>query len=224
MSFNVISVIMPCRDGAAYLREAIGGIRSQRAETEIIVVDDGSTDGSGRIAAELGCRVIRKEKSEGQVRAKNDALEVATGQYVMFHDCDDVMLPGALDRLLAELEDDPAVMAVEAKVQDFISPEIPAAEAARIRGRAEPFWGLFTGAILMRRSVWRQLGRFDADVHTGEIIEWRNKMSDSGFEIRKLDFVSCRRRLHRSNFGRVRQKTEFVDYAAVLRARLVSRR
>lgn len=218
------SIIIPCRNGSTYLKEAVDAIRAQNMPVEIVLVDDGSTDGSGQLAAELGCRVIRKETSEGQVKAKNDALKVITGDLVMFHDCDDVMLPGALARLAAELETDASLMAVEAKVEDFVSPEIPADEAAKIKGKDAPYWGLFTGAILMRSSVWKTLGELNPALHTGEIIEWQGKMAAHGFAIRKLDFVSCRRRIHRSNFGRTNQKTEYNDYAAVLRARMLARR
>lgn len=220
----MVSVIIPCRNGAAYLAEAIAGIRAQNVPVEIVLIDDGSTDGSGRIAAEQGCRVIRKEKSEGPVKAKNDALKVISGEDVMFHDCDDVMEPGALARMLAELESDPDVMAVMAKVRDFASPDLSAEERGGFQVKATPYHGLFTGSVLMRRRVWDVLGGFDESVTAGEIIDWQNRMQTHGFAIRKLDFASCRRRIHASNFGRTQQKTEFRDYSKLLRAKLLAAR
>ena len=220
----MVSIIIPCRNGSAYLAEAIAGIQAQNVPVEIVLVDDGSTDDSGRIAAELGCRVIRKEKSEGQVKAKNDALKVITGEYVMFHDCDDVMQLGALARLVAALEEDASIMAVEAKVEDFVSPELPPETGRRIKGKDAPYWGLFTGAVLMRTAIWKIIGEFNPALHTGEIIEWQGKMDAHALAIRKLDFVACRRRIHQSNFGRTSQKTEYGDYASVLRAKLLAAR
>ena len=220
----MVSVIIPCRDGAAYLGEAIAGILAQDVLVEVVLVDDGSTDDSGRIAVELGCRVIRKEKSEGQVKAKNDALKAISGEYVMFHDCDDVMEPGALARMLAELESDSDLTAVMAKVQDFASPDLSAKERAGVQVRDVPYHGLFTGAVLMRRRIWDVLGGFDESVTAGEIIDWQNRMQAHGFAIRKLDFTSSRRRIHASNFGRTQQKTEFRDYSKLLRARLLAAR
>lgn len=220
----MVSVIIPCRNGAAYLAEAIAGIRTQNVPVEIVLVDDGSTDDSGRIAAEQGCRVIRKEKSEGPVKAKNDALKVISGEDVMFHDCDDVMEPGALARMLAELESDPDVMAVMAKVRDFASPDLSAEERGGFQVKATPYHGLFTGSVLMRRRVWDVLGGFDESVTAGEIIDWQSRMQAHRFAIRKLDFVSCRRRIHRSNFGRTQLGVEYRDYSKLLRAKLLTAR
>ena len=220
----MVSVIIPCRNGAAYLAEAIAGIRAQNVPVEIVLIDDGSTDGSGRIAAEQGCRVIRKEKSEGPVKAKNDALKVISGEDVMFHDCDDVMEPGALARMLAELESDPDVMAVMAKVRDFASPDLSAEERGGFQVKATPYHGLFTGSVLMRRRVWDVLGGFDESVTAGEIIDWQNRMQTHGFAIRKLDFASCRRRIHRSNFGRTQRGVEYADYSKLLRVKLLAAR
>lgn len=220
----MVSVIIPCRNGAEYLAEAIAGIRAQNVPVEIVLVDDGSTDGSGRLAAEQGCRVIRKEQSEGPVKAKNDALKVISGEDVMFHDCDDVMEPGALARMLAELESDPDVMAVMAKVRDFASPDLSAEERGGFQVKATPYHGLFTGSVLMRRRVWDVLGGFDESVTAGEIIDWQRRMQAHRFAIRKLDFVSCRRRIHRSNFGRTQRGVEYRDYSKLLRAKLLAAR
>ena len=57
-------------------------------------------------------------------------------------------------------------------------------------------------------------------MHAGEIIEWQSKMDSNGLKIKKIDFVSTKRRVHSTNFGKTNQKTEFKNYAAILRAKL----
>ena len=215
---DLISVIIPVKNGANYIKEAIEGILSQKMNTEIIVVNDCSEDNTSEIAKSLGCKVLFHDTPKGQVAGKNTALNVAEGKYILFHDHDDVMLEGALKRLYDEFE--PEIMAVEAKVKDWFSPDLSEEERAKTLINPEPYWGLFTGAILIRKVVFGKIGLFNETVKTGEIIDWQSRMDSNGLKIKKIDFVSTKRRVHSTNFGKTNQKTEFKDYAAILRAKL----
>lgn len=217
---NLISVIIPCRNGTNYLKLALDAIYKQNVNTEIIVVDDGSTDDTSEIASASDCIVIRKEISQGPVKAKNAALKIAKGKYIMFHDHDDVMEPGALCKLYKELETNQDISAVMAKVRDFYSPDLSEEEKTRTLIKKEPYYGLFTGAVLIRKSVFEKIGLFNESVTAGEIIDWQSKMCANHLKIKKLDFVATNRRIHSSNFGKTQQKTEYKDYARALRERL----
>ena len=214
---DLISVIIPCKNGENYLKEALEGIRRQNMSIEIIVVDDGSTDRTADIAQSYGCKVIRQSVSEGQVVAKNKGLESSQGQYVMFHDHDDVMRENALATLYNALISDNEHFGVMGKVKDFISPD---AQDKNTPIQSEPYWGLFTGAVLLKKEVFTKVGLFSESLHTGEIIELTKKMDDAGLKIKKIDFITTDRRVHDTNFGKTNKNTEFKDYASVLRARL----
>lgn len=121
---TLISVIIPCYNGVNYLAEAVAGIRRQNMKVEIIVVDDGSTDNTAELAGNLGCRVIRHETKHGPAAGKNTGLKMAEGNYILFHDHDDVLNEGALQCLYREIEEDNALQIVEAGLVDFISPEL----------------------------------------------------------------------------------------------------
>lgn len=215
---DLISVIIPVKNGSNYINQAIEGILKQNMNVEIIVVDDCSTDNTVEIAEGYGCKIVRHEASKGQVAGKNSGLKVAKGKYILFHDHDDIMQNGALKKLYEEFE--PDVMAVEAKVQDWYSPDLSEKERKNIHIKPEPYWGLFTGAILIKKEVFDTIGEFNESVHTGEIIEWQSKMDLNGFKIKKIDFVSTKRRVHSTNFGKTNKQTEFKNYAAILRAKL----
>ncbi len=216
---KLVSVIIPVKNGSNYLREALESLQGQEdVPLQIIVVDDGSTDDTPAIASSYGCEVVSHPVCKGQVAAKNTGLANAKGEYVMFMDHDDVMRPGALKVLCEALEADPGISAVQAMVKDFISPEIGSLPGTV--ARPEPYYGLFTGAILIRRSVFEAIGPFSESRNTGEIIEWASKMEAKGFTIKKLAIVSTDRRLHNSNFGKTNKGTEFKDYASILRERL----
>ena len=220
MHNNLISIIIPVKNGSNYLKEAIDGINKQNMNVEIIVVDDGSTDNTFELAKSLGCKIIRNAKSEGPVKAKNKAIIASNGNYIMFHDHDDVVNPDSLRVMFEELQADETLSAVMCKVKDFVSPEIPEEEKQKTVVKPEPYYGLFTGAILMRREIFDKIGLFDESVTAGEIIDWQTKMDKHNLKIKKLDLVSTNRRLHTSNFGKTGQKKEFKDYASLLRSKL----
>ncbi|MCD8039097.1 MAG: glycosyltransferase [Lachnospiraceae bacterium] len=105
----LLSVIMPVYNGEKYLREAVDGIlNSSYGQIELLLIDDGSADGSGAICAEYvrrdsRVRYIRKENG-GIVSARNRGLEEAGGEYVCFCDQDDFVEPMMYERLLERME------------------------------------------------------------------------------------------------------------------------
>ena len=217
---DLISVIIPVKNGSNYLKEAIKGILAQNMNIEIIVVDDASIDNTVEIAKSYGCKVIKHETTKGPVIAKNNGLKIAQGKYILFHDHDDVMTGDALKNLYNELASDTSVSAVQGKIQDFYSPEFNAEERVKTPIKQEPYWGLFSGAILMKKEIFDTIGLFSESITAGEILDWQSKMNSHGLRIKKLDFVSTMRRIHSTNFGKTNQGKEFKDYAAILRAKL----
>lgn len=97
-----ISIIMPVYNSEKYLKHAVKSIQNQsNPNFELILVDDGSQDKSGRICDELAeedsrIRVIHK-KNGGMCAARNQAMKIARGKYIGFCDNDDEFLPGLLN-------------------------------------------------------------------------------------------------------------------------------
>lgn len=217
---ELISIIIPMRNGMKYLGEALESVSRQGMETEVIVIDDASDDGSGSFAQSRGCTVIRHEECRGQVAGKNTGIKAAHGKYIMFMDCDDIMRPGSLSQLYELLDNDS--YAVMAKVKDFFSPEISEEQKSGASIKNEPYYGLFTAAVLIRKEAFDIIGPFNEKLNTGEILEWEFKMKSNGLGIKKADLISTDRRIHSCNYGRTDRKKEFADYLMVLRERLTS--
>jgi glycosyltransferase involved in cell wall biosynthesis len=107
------SVVIPVRDMAGFLAEALDSVLAQEEPPlEVIVVDDGSTDGTpevaGRYASER-VRVIREGRLGSAPLARNRGLREVTGDGVVFLDADDRLLPSALRRYRQAMERDPRV-------------------------------------------------------------------------------------------------------------------
>jgi glycosyltransferase involved in cell wall biosynthesis len=99
MSIDV-SIVIPNYNGARFLREAIDSALSQQGvRTEVIVVDDGSTDDSRAILESYGDQIcVIFQANRGAATARNTGLAAAKAAYLKFLDSDDMLLPGALSQ------------------------------------------------------------------------------------------------------------------------------
>ena len=108
-----VSVLLPVRNGAEYLERAARSILNQtHADLELLVLDDGSTDGSAGIAASLGdrrVRLLRNERNQGLPATLNLGLSAAKAEIVARQDADDVSHPQRLERQVKFLDSNPAV-------------------------------------------------------------------------------------------------------------------
>ena len=126
-----VSVIIPVFDDVTHLQQAIDSVLSQvPSVAELVIVDDGSTDGSGELA-ERAChdprvRVIH-QRNAGPGAAANAGLGSVTGTHVLLVDSDDWLEPGALQELLALVQQwDPDVVSFGARVVDADRQPLPA--------------------------------------------------------------------------------------------------
>ena len=114
MNDKSISVIIPAYNVEGSLRRCIESAFSQTLKpTEIIVINDGSTDGTAEIAKSYGNRITYLEQENaGQGAARNAGLSIAKDHFVAFLDADDYWLPGFLEACVAFLNNHPNVVAV----------------------------------------------------------------------------------------------------------------
>lgn len=92
----LVSVVIPCYNQARYLSAALDSVIAQGGRTEVVVVDDGSTDGTDAVARRYpGVRYLWR-RNGGLAAARNTGLDASTGSLVVFLDADDCLLPGAL--------------------------------------------------------------------------------------------------------------------------------
>jgi glycosyltransferase involved in cell wall biosynthesis len=182
----LISVVIPTKDRAAFLREALESVIALRDEDmrlEIIVADNGSTDETVDVAKACGALVVPVEK-RGAAAARNAALHVASGDFIAFLDDDDVWLPGHLRPHLAMLARRPELDAVVGQVQ--------LADQA-LEWRSEPypvslpddgdlfksFLGAFQqiGATVVRARTRETVGGFDESLLGDQDWDWHLRLA-----------------------------------------------
>jgi len=165
-----VSVIIPCFNGAKYLRQAIDSALAQSyPHVEVVVVNDGSTDDSGSIARSYGDRILYVEqRNSGLSAARNAGVAASSGEYLTLLDADDVLLPHCVFNRVKLLED-PQVGLVagyfrEIDADGALLPRVP--ELRKI-GPLPPFrqavrrnWGPPVGWTFRRRA-FELCGGFD---------------------------------------------------------------
>jgi glycosyltransferase involved in cell wall biosynthesis len=108
-----ISIIVPVYDNPRDLRECLSGLTTSPCSgSEIIVVDDGSTDDTPYVAAAMGARVLRLAKNSGPAAARNYGARHARGEILLFIDADVVLAAGAFNRIEKVFREQPDLAAV----------------------------------------------------------------------------------------------------------------
>src|SRR5713226_2318177 len=105
-----ISVVIPVWNGERYLLDAVASVRAQTAAvSELIVVDDGSTDGTARIAKGLSDATYIYQKRSGQSVARNVGASRSRSRLLAFLDADDLWVSKKLERQLQEFDRNPGL-------------------------------------------------------------------------------------------------------------------
>src|SRR5262245_41508013 len=116
-----VSVVIPCYNARPYLEETIRSVFSQTfTPCEILVVDDGSSDGSAHVAEGFGDRVrVIRQRNQGECAARNAGLQAACGEWIAFLDADDVWKPNKLELQVAAVRRHEEVVCVHSGFYQF---------------------------------------------------------------------------------------------------------
>jgi len=201
---SLVSVIIPVRNGELYLGEAIDSVLKQIYPIhEVIVVDNGSTDGSRKTAERFGgpVRVI-DEPVACIARARNAGVGAATGDLIAFLDADDLWDPAKLSRQIEVLEQ-PEVDLVFTRMRDFISPELTENQRASF-SEIGTFDGWHASTMLCRTAAFRTVGPMP-ELATGEFVAWYGLVQTAGLKCKMIPDTLVSRRIHLQNTTRQRK-------------------
>ncbi len=199
MNEESVSVVIPTHNAAAFLAEAVASIRAQtRPVDEILVVDDGSTDGTAGVIAAMGgnVRAVRQERA-GAGAARNRGAELARGSWLAFLDADDLWVPGKLACQLAWRAERPETEIIFGQGCNF------SAEAHGGRRTGPALDAFLPGAALMRRDFFLQRARFSETNGVNDVIEWNLRLRRERVRWGVVPEIVLLRRLHAANSRRM---------------------
>jgi SAM-dependent methyltransferase len=174
----LVSIVIPCFNQAHFLGEAIESVLAQTyPHLEVVVVDDGSADNTGEVAARYpGVRYVRQENQERSA-ARNTGLRHSTGDYLVCLDADDRLLPGAVEAGLEHLHAHPECAFAFGKWRPIAmdgSP-LPKWPPPRIEVEGDAYVGLLQcnyiemhATVVYRRAVFAAVGGFDPALKASE--------------------------------------------------------
>jgi glycosyltransferase involved in cell wall biosynthesis len=232
---SLLSVIVPAHQAAALLSDTLGAIRAcepSGTDWELIMVDDGSDDGTAELGAALADRVVRlRGPAAGPAAARNAGAGVARGDWLLFVDADVRVHPDLLVRFRDSIVAHPRASAIFGTYDD--SPAAPGLVSRyrnllhryvhlRGAGPAETFWAGLGG---VRADAFRAAGGFDSVRYPRpqiEDIELGYRLRDGGAEI-ILDAAMQGTHLKGWGLGRM-MVTDFRDRAMPWMRLLLERR
>lgn len=221
---KLVSVIIPVYNYEMYLAEAIQSALDQSfADKEVIVVNDGSSDGSEDVALGFGDAItyIRQDRG-GNGAARNLGVANSRGDYLTFLDADDRWHPTKIEREVALLEADPQLDGVRSLVREFVSPELDDEERQRVRATHDVIPALLHYGT-MRRTAFDRIGGFTTDLQLAVGVDFSARWADAGLRAQLIQEVLVERRLHSSN-NWARESTRHSDLAMAVKASLERRR
>ena len=230
-----VTVVMPCYNAAPFLADAIASIHAQRyaGALEILVVDDGSTDDSVRVAGSFRHVKVLTQNNRGPAAARNLGLAQATGEVLAFLDADDLWTEGSLNCRVALLRTHADMGVVFGNFTRW-TPAAAPGQAAQEQPDQLPAWALQAVdrgwvypdilldpivhiiATVVRRSVVQAIGGFDETLRTGEDYDFFIRAAQH-CRFGRVDEVVARYRQHAASITRVPQARS-NEYTVVLRA------
>lgn len=207
-----VSVALPCYNMRAFVGEAVESVLAQtHQDWELLVVDDGSTDGSSDVVSKYNdprVRLIRQD-NQGLSAARNTALGAASGEYVCFLDADDRYAPAFIETCLALLAPEPDAIAALTAARFF---DHATGETLQIQQpkpddalrRLLEFRGPVVcspGAILLRRETADETGIFDTAYRHSEDWDYWTRLAARGRFI-ATDKIGVEVRAHAGQMSR----------------------
>jgi glycosyltransferase involved in cell wall biosynthesis len=204
-----ISIIIPSFNQGAFLEETLESIFAQgEAETEVLVFDGGSTDRTLKVLQQNDARLSywESEPDRGQTHAINKGLARMSGDVWMYLNSDDLLVPGALARVI-NIFADPSVKWVSGSCETFDSTgivgDVRPGPAGSMKdylapwNRASRYVFPFSGACYLRREVFERLGFFDESYcYSMDIEYYCRSIFEGAFRQTTVSEVLGKYRLH----------------------------
>jgi glycosyltransferase involved in cell wall biosynthesis len=199
----LVSVIVPVHNGQRYLAEAVESVRKQNYEPlEIIIIDDGSTDDTEKIARGLGQDIhYLFQQNAGPASARNTGIVASRGEIIAFLDSDDFWPPDRLTVVVRYLEQHPEVGYLLGKQIMFVERGCAVPPWMKAAWLSEPQDASNVGVLTARRVIFDRVGLFNSGYGSGEDTEWLLRANEAGVTMARLPEIVVHRRIHGRNLS-----------------------
>ena len=200
----LVTAIMAAYNGERYIEQALGSIlRQTHRPLEVIVVDDGSTDGTADSVRRFPEVRYVFQQNRGPAAARNLALSMSSGDLVTFLDQDDEWTGDKLERQVPFMLEHPEVDCSFAwqrvTLEEEIRNDVPAPLKNYLRKNGPLQAGYLPGTLMARRSLFDRVGLFDESFLNTSDAEWFFRCKDAGAKMAVLPDILLLKRFHANN-------------------------
>ena len=196
----LVSVILPVFNGEPYLAGTIQSVLDQTYTAfELIVVNDGSKDGSGDVARAYPRVQYIEQTNAGVASARNAGIAAAAGDFVAFVDQDDLWLPRKLEAQMALMRGDPSLDCCMTLSQRFIDPMATRPAWLKPEFLDTPLFAFEPSVLLLGRRALERVGLFDPAFSQASDVDWEFRASEVRLKRAVVEEVLVLRRMHSGN-------------------------
>ena len=220
MTRPLISCIVPVYNGQRFLKEALDSIFAQTYRPlEVIVVDDGSTDGTANVVAEYPQPIeYIHQANQGCPRARNRGIQAAKGDFITFLDSDDLWRSDKLSRQMDAFEAQPELAFCVTHIKNFWMPEVANQEATfRHHPKAQAVPGYISSTLLAKRSAFETVGLYSSQLKHGDSLDWFVRAREKGAAGELIADVLVDRRIHTANTSRISEQQSRKEFLLLLK-------
>ncbi|BAQ63085.1 glycosyl transferase [Geminocystis sp. NIES-3708] len=197
-----ISVIIVVRNGEKYLSEAINSVLNQTYQPqEIIVIDGKSSDKTPDIAKSYQNVRYILQKSKGLANARNTGIDNARGDLIAFLDHDDRWCENKLSLQLNEFINDPQIEYSYGQVELFLESGHELRRGFPEKLLKEVQQGRTPGTLIMKKSLWERIGKFNPEFTIGCDTEWFTRVKDYHIPHSFIPQTLLYKRIHHTNLS-----------------------
>lgn len=200
-----VTCLITAYNAAPFIEEAVESLVNQtRPPAEIVLVDDGSTDNTAKLAQMAGGGLLRVigQKNGGNPAGRNRGLKEISQPFVMFADADDISLPDRIALSLDAFNDVPERDAVFGKWRNFWIDELAHEENdPRTHAPSGVQTSRYLCTAMFRADLVRKVGEFDPSLQYSDV-HWLSRTVKAAELIGALDHLTYLRRIHHSNLSR----------------------
>ncbi|HTA96327.1 MAG TPA: glycosyltransferase family A protein [Solirubrobacteraceae bacterium] len=215
-----VGVVIPAFNAERFLGQALDSVLSQtHPVADILVIDDGSSDGTSALATNHSPRVrVERQDNAGIGAARNRGSEMVHGDVLAFLDADDLLTPSSIGCRVELLRQRPEVELVFGQVVRFrqLLDGVPVAID-------EPLPAHLPGAMFVRRAALARVGPFPTETHVAEGLDWLLRARELPLTEVTLEEQVVWRRVHGEN-NSLRHRAQIGEFAHALKASLDRRR
>jgi glycosyltransferase involved in cell wall biosynthesis len=192
-----VAAVVPLFNGRRFIRQTVESILAQELRPrEIVVVDDGSTDGGADLLADLpGIRLVTQPNA-GEAAARNRGIRESTAPLIALLDQDDLWLPRKLAMQAEALDAHSSIDWVSAQHRLIVE------DGTRWFRRdllGKTLSAELPGTMMIRRAAFERIGLFREDLKFGSDVDWIWRARDAGMKSLLVEEVLLLRRMHRAN-------------------------